>query len=286
MESEHIIIHKFENLNDALNYVFQFEKTSLLSFDRICEVLKNENLYYVSKKQGIMPCSTISRRRISFVLSTSEQFVRTGSERTCMWALKPHNEHYLSDSTIRGFIEQVLSSNGPMTIDQISNCSGLSSTDKSIYQRFFTNNAHNFTLSNAGTYWFANQPYPHQKIFENINQALVYAMNEFPNGASIEEVQWFLCLSTINGAKSITRRIISRELSRRPDVFLHVSRARYILNKNADLAAAEAENAQTGVNEKILNSEINDNFVDDDQNEDFFDPATFFNNDLFDFEMK
>lgn len=279
MAFEHVIEHRFENITDAVNYVFQYEKKSLLSFDRICEVLQNENLYYVSKKQGILPCSSITRRRISFILSTSDQFVRAGSERTCMWQLKPHNELYLSDSTIRGFVEQVLSTNGPMTIDQIQQISGLSGADESIYHRFFSVNENYFTMGSNGAFWFANQPIPEKKNFENINTALVSAMNKFPDGASIEEVSWFLCLSTINGAKAITRRSISRELSRRPDLFLHVSRARYVLNK-------ENVNVKDVVNES-LNLEFNDvaeDFVD--QNDDFFDPSSFFNHDLFDFNLK
>lgn len=280
MASEHVIDHKFENISDAVNYVFQFEKTSLLSFDRICEVLKNDNLYYVSKKQGIIPCSSIPRRRISFILSTSDQFVRAGTEGTCMWQLKPHNQHYLSDATIRGFVEQVLTLNGPMTIEQIQNSSGFSGADETVYQRFFSANMSYFTSTDEGYYWFANQPFPQKNNFENINMALVYAMNEFQNGASIEEVHWFLCLSTINGAKTITRRSISRELSRRPDLFLHVSRARYILNKtenNKNDVIKSFENDKFNVN-------LNDMLTDVDQNDDFFDPSSFFNNGLFDFD--
>lgn len=279
MASEHAINHKFESIEEAVNHVFQSERTSLLSFDRICEVLKNDNLYYASKKQGIQPCSSISRRRISFILSTSDHFIRAGTERSCMWQLKPHNELYLSDSTIRSFIEQLLSTNGPMTIQQILNSSSLSGANEAVYQRFFKDNESYFTMSEEGTFWFANEPIPRQNNFENINAALVHAMKEFPDGASIEEVHWFLCLSTINGAKTITRRSISRELSRRPELFLHVSRARYMLNKEAK------EESEAKVETELQNTSLNDFLNEEYQNEDdFFDPSSFFGNDVFNFD--
>lgn len=274
MISEHVIDHKFESIEDALNYVFQYEKTSLLSFDRICEILKKPNLYYDSKKQGLQLCSSISRRRISFALSTSSKFERAGSEKTCMWQLKPHNQLYLSDATIRSFIEQELSKSGPLSIDQIQKSSEIQFIDETVYHRFFNDNKEYFELANDGKYWFANQPIPQKKNFENINSALIYAMNQFEKGASIEEVNWFLCLSTINGAKSITRRSISRELSRRPDVFLHVSRARYILNKNKKQNEANAEDDEIA---ESLDFSAND--------DDFFDPSNFFNGDVFDFNI-
>jgi hypothetical protein len=45
----------------------------------------------------------------------------------------------------------------------------------------------------------------------------------------VEELSWFLCLATVDGTKQITRRSVSRELSRRTDLFQNLSRARYRL---------------------------------------------------------
>lgn len=95
--------------------------------------------------------------------------------------------------------------NGPMTIDQIYEYSGNAGNDISIFQRFFQNYSEDFHRHADDKLWFANQPLPQPQNFENINKALVYAMNQFPQGASIEEVQWFLCLSTINNVSGITR---------------------------------------------------------------------------------
>ena len=50
-----------------------------------------------------------------------------------------------------------------------------------------------------------------------------------PTGASGQELHCFIRLSTAGGKKAITRRCVSRELSRRQDLFLHLSRARYNL---------------------------------------------------------
>lgn len=82
-------------------------------------------------------------------------------------------------------------------------------------------------------WWFLNQPRPIQNDFESICTALVRTFDTFPQGATIEELFWFLCLSTICGQKNLTRRSISRELSRRRDLFQNISRAKYIIKDRA-----------------------------------------------------
>ncbi|KAK8878092.1 hypothetical protein M9Y10_004855 [Tritrichomonas musculus] len=233
---EPVIEQKFENLNEAITYAFRHEQTSLLSLDRICEVLQNPNYYFNSKNQGLLPCSSITRRRISSVLSTSELFVRAGPPRTCLWAIRPHNPLFISDQAILASIEQMLTANGPMTIDQFINTTQLSGADANLYNRFLSEHGVEFTKDEDGTYWFTGQPRPQRNDFESISHALVYAFNEFPQGASVEELHWYLCLSTVGGIKEITRRCVSRELSRRTDLFSHLSRARYILLRSVQEA--------------------------------------------------
>lgn len=227
--AEPVIEQQFESLNEAITYAFRHEQTSLLSLDRICEVLQNPKFYFNSKNQGLLPCSSITRRRISSVLSTSELFVRAGPPRTCLWAIRPHNPLFISDQAILASIEQMLTANGPMTIEQFINTTQLSGADANLYNRFLSEHAVEFTKEEDGTYWFTGQPRPQHNDFESISHALVYAFNEFPQGASVEELHWYLCLSTVGGVKEITRRCVSRELSRRTDLFSHLSRARYIL---------------------------------------------------------
>jgi hypothetical protein len=50
-------------------------------------------------------------------------------------------------------------------------------------------------------------------------QALICACAEFPAGAMIEQLHRLLCLATVGGTKQIERRKVSRELSRRSDLF-------------------------------------------------------------------
>ncbi|KAH0792011.1 hypothetical protein GPJ56_004086 [Histomonas meleagridis] len=218
----------FETLSDAISYVFKQEQTSLLSLDRICEVLSSPDLFIKNKKR-VVSCASIPRRRISSTLSSSDLFVRAGPPRTCLWAICPHNPLYVSDGAIAASIEQMLASNGPMTLEELVNTTELTSADVQLFERFLSTNATEFTLLDNGKYWFTNQPVPTQHDFESISNALVFAFHAFPQGASVEELHWYLCLSTVSQTKPITRRCVSRELSRRQDLFLHLSRARYTL---------------------------------------------------------
>lgn len=243
-----VIEHQFDSLYEAITFAFRQEQTSLLSLDRICQVLQNPNLYFTSKSQGLVQCSTVTRRRISSALSTSELFVRAGSQRTCLWAIRPHNPLFLSDGAILASIEQMLTENGPMTVDQFVNATQLAGADINLYNRFIREHEHEFSQGEDGTYWFKNQPRPQARDFESISSALVFAFNEFPQGASVEELHWYLCLSTVSHIKKITRRCVSRELSRRTDLFSHLSRARYIL-----LRALQANQEQNPVAMPIQN---------------------------------
>jgi hypothetical protein len=229
MSDSAAIPHTFETLSDAISYVFRQEQTSLLSLDRICEGLQSPILFINWKREGTIPTSQIPRRRISSTLSSSELFVKAGPPRDCMWAIRPHNPLFLSDGAISSSIEQMLTNNGPMTLDQLVHTSQLTGADTTLYERFLTEHTSEFTCASDETYWFTNQPRPNSRDFETITHALVYALSAFPEGASVEEVNWFLCLSTVDTSKTITRRIVSRELSRHPSIFENLARARYKL---------------------------------------------------------
>jgi hypothetical protein len=221
----------FEALSDAIIYAFRQEQTSLLSLDRICEVLQSPNLFLNAKKDGLIPCSTIIRRRISSTLSSCEFFIRAGPPRTCLWAIRPNNPLFLSDGVISSSIEQMLTNTGPMTLEQFTQSTQLTGADIRLFERFLAEHASEFARHSDNTYWFTGQPRPIQRDFESISHALVFALSVFPEGASVEELTWYLCLSTVNTFKTITRRNVSRELSRRADLFEHLSRARYNLTE-------------------------------------------------------
>jgi hypothetical protein len=146
-----------------------------------------------------------------------------------MWAIRPHNPLFLSDGAISSSIEQMLTNNGPMTLEGLVTASQLNGADINLFERFLNEHPTEFTLAADGTYWFTDQPRPIRRDFESICHALVYALSCFPEGGSVEELSWFLCLATVDNSKLITRRCVSRELSRRVDLFQNLSRARYRL---------------------------------------------------------
>jgi hypothetical protein len=236
----------FDAVSDAIVYAFQHEQTSLLSLDRICEVVQCPSLFLNAKKDGLIPCSTIVRRRISSTLSSCALFIRAGPPRTCLWAIRPNNPLFLSDSVISSSIEQMLTNSGPMTLEQFTQSTQLNGTDVGLFERFLAEHATEFARHSDDTYWFTGQPRPIQRDFESISHALVFALSAFPEGASVEELTWYLCLSTVNTVRTITRRNVSRELSRRTDLFDHLARARYRLFERplVDLADGKAVHAE------------------------------------------
>jgi hypothetical protein len=149
-----------------------------------------------------------------------------------MWAIRPHNPLFLSDGAISSSLEQMLTNNGPMTLEGLVTASQLNGADINLFERFLNEHPTEFTIGPDGTYWFTDQPRPIRRDFESICHALVYALSCFQEGASVEELSWFLCLATVDNSKLITRRCVSRELSRRVDLFQNLSRARYRLIEN------------------------------------------------------
>jgi hypothetical protein len=123
----------------------------------------------------------------------------------------------------------MLTNGGPMTLEAFVQTTQLHGADAGLFERFLSEHASEFTLGPNDTYWFTDQPRPVLRDFESISHALAFALGLFPEGASVEELSWYLCMSTVNGSKAITRRSVSRELSRRTDLFRHLSRARYTL---------------------------------------------------------
>lgn len=231
----------FPTLTEAISAIFRKEQTSLLSLDRICDGLANPNLFIVQVNKERVPCSTISRRRISSILSSCDLFIRAGPPRSCMWALRPHNPLFMNESALSSYIEQILTGNGPLYVEEIMQKSDIPGLTEQLINNFLLSHTDDFSINSNGKIWFSNQPLPEQKHFDNVVSALIYAFTVFKREASIEEVCWILCFSTID-QKKITRRKISRELARRTDLFQHVSRAKYaLINQNANPISAPQE---------------------------------------------
>lgn len=244
---------QYSTLTEAITAVFHKEETSLLSLDKICQVLQSPT-FFLSSSSGMTPCSSISRRRISSILSSSDVFVRAGPPRSCMWALRPSNPLFLSDGALLSCISTILAENGPLTAESIVEKGDLSGATVQIIRDFLVTHQSEYSICCKTTdeyyhyitrmveesqdpengddvWWFTGQPLPRRMEFESVISALLKAFEILNRDASIEEVSWVLCLSTLSQNKKISRRKISRELSRRPDLFQHISRAKYSLIK-------------------------------------------------------
>ncbi|OHT04163.1 hypothetical protein TRFO_06495 [Tritrichomonas foetus] len=220
----------FSTLTEAITYVFQKESVKVLSLDRICQGLAQPNLF-LQTSSGLASCDTISRRRVSSILSSSDLFVRAGPPRSCMWALKPSNPLCLSDGALLSCINTILTENGPLSAEGIIQHGDLTGATPEIIFDFLTEHSEYHHYEND-TWWFTNQPIPERWEFDSVVAALTASFQVLQHEASIEELNWLLCQSTLPQGKKISRRKISRELSRRPDLFQHISRAKYAPTMN------------------------------------------------------
>jgi hypothetical protein len=215
----------FDTLTEAIAHAFKLEEATVLSLDRICAILSQPNLHLRTRDEGVVACSMVTRRRISSTLSSCDVFQRAGAPRTCMWGMRSAQPPFLSDTALTAAVEQLLTKHGPLTSDQLMCLSDIG--DAALFATFFDERPTAYACAEDGSWWFAGHARPARVEYESMVQALLRAFAEFPNGATVEDLHWVLCLSTIGAAKAITRRRVSRELSRRTDLFAHVSRAKY-----------------------------------------------------------
>lgn len=245
----------FATLTEAITYVFQKEKATILSLDQICQGLAQPNLF-LQTSSGLTLCTTISRKRVSSILSSSDIFARAGPPRSCMWSLKPSNPLCLSDGALLSCINQILSENGPLTIDGIIEQGDLTEATPQMIADFLNSHESKYQLQQNDTWWFMNQPLPKKWKFDSVVSALIKSFDVLQHEASIEELNWLLCLSTLPQGKRISRRKISRELSRRPDLFQHISRAKYALIATDKSLANSSDVLTISVNLNNNNSSI------------------------------
>ena len=217
----------FQTLTEAITSVFRSENTSLLSLDRICQALADMK-HRIETPKGVVACPEISRRRISSILSSSELFIRAGPLRSCMWALRPNSPYYLSDGALSNCVNQLLTTHGPLKIAQIIEYGDVHGADASVISDFLMRSEDHECDAN-GVWWFKGQPLPERWACDSVISALVRAFEVLQREASIEDLSRLLSLSVLPQGKKISRRKISRELSRRPDLFSRVSRAKYTL---------------------------------------------------------
>jgi hypothetical protein len=153
----------------------------------------------------------------------------------------------VSDSAIAASVEQMLATHGPLSLDQLACLTDLSGVEFAVFEHFFNERPDSYACGGDGTWWFAGRTRPVRVDYESMGQALLRAFAEFPNGAAVEDLHWFPCLSTVGGTKAITRRRVSRELSRRTDLFAHISRAKYLPIRIRDVHPPAVKVAWVGV---------------------------------------
>lgn len=216
---------EFESLIEAICFAFREKQTSCLGLDAICEVLSSPNLFIKHKVKGLIATSSIPRRRISSALSGCDRFERAGSAHSTRWALRIHGEQTVSDVEVCTSVENTLTDIGPTDSENLASSLGI---DQEFLLKVLQRHSDEFTLIENG-WWFTDTPLPLREDYPTMAHAIFIALKSFPEGATVEQLHRVLCLSTVVGKKRITRRSVSRELSRRPKMFHHVSRAQYAL---------------------------------------------------------
>ncbi|KAH0792016.1 hypothetical protein GPJ56_004091 [Histomonas meleagridis] len=201
---------------------------------------------------------------IANALDSSDLFVRAGNSHNKTWALRPNNPLFQCDAAIAVTVEQLLSQSGPLSLEQLVSAINLPGADVTIIERVLAVHSNEFTQLPSGCIWFSNQPQPVASEFDNIEQALVFAFNFFPEGATVEELSWFLCLSKHNGLP-ITKMCISHELVRRSDLFVQIHRLKY--------AIAGSPACNRSISNSTSTSTSVSSFTND---EDVFNPDAFF----------
>jgi hypothetical protein len=93
--------------------------------------------------------------------------------------------------------------NGPMTLERFSQTSEFASADIRLFEGFLAEHAAEFT----------GQPRPIQPDFQSISHALAFSLSLCPEGGSVEERTWSLCLSTVNTLETITGRNVARTIA-------------------------------------------------------------------------
>jgi hypothetical protein len=131
----------FDTLNDAIAYAFKIEQSSILTLARICYVLSLPSLYIKFRHDHAVPCSTITRRRISSTLSSSELFVRAGPARAGVWAIRASNPLFLSDAALSASIHQMFTTHGPLALEQLALLTDLNGIDCAMFDAFFAQHA-------------------------------------------------------------------------------------------------------------------------------------------------
>jgi hypothetical protein len=219
----------FDSLISLLIHVFRQLGTPLLTIERITDFLSKSD-FSVTVDGDVVQSNSIPHRLLLNTISNSDQFVRSGSRGAQIWALRPQNPFAMfhCDASIAASIEQLLTKNGPMSLDQFLSCSDFPAGSHDVVARVLEVHAEEFRPLPDGRIWFINSPLPVRATFERIQQAIEFGFSIFPAGATIEELRRLLCLATVSDLP-ITRLMVQRELAAKPELFVQIERGKYAL---------------------------------------------------------
>jgi hypothetical protein len=195
------------------------------------DFMAHSNLSVAIEGQSMVPASSVARRVVMSVLSSSDHFVSSGNPSAHIWALCPKNIFYQCDSAIESSVEQLLNVNGPMTINEVIAKADFPGASVGLLERILALRESGLNVLPGGRIWFIGIPVPARMGFDTVKESLEFALSLFPEGASIEDLRRVLCLSTENGVP-ITRISVSAGLSANPEVFAAVQRGKWTLVSN------------------------------------------------------
>lgn len=237
----------FESLTSLITFVFNQLETPLLTVDDIFDYLHKNNFQVQIEKNGIVSSSALSKRAITNELQRGDSFVCSMTSKVSthrpklntdspknqvvtqpqqLWAIRPNNPLFQCDAAIAASIDQLLTERGPLTVGELVHLTEEMGADEALFHRVLGVHADEFTLNQDGRIWYTNQPMPVRCDFENIEEALKFAFTIFTEGATIEELQHFLCLATQKGIP-ITRLTISHAFYLMQGVFVQIQHRRY-----------------------------------------------------------
>ena len=145
----------FESLPLLILHIFQQLQTSLLSVERIFLFIQSNNFTFQTIKNEKIPAKTLTKRMIASSLDTSDLFVRAGNSLNKTWALRPNNPLFQCDAAIAVTVEQLLSQNGPMSLEQLVTAINIPGADIPVIERVLAVHSNEFTQLPSGCFWFS-----------------------------------------------------------------------------------------------------------------------------------
>jgi hypothetical protein len=219
----------FDTVESLLIFVFRQLETPLLSLDKIVDFLGHSKHTVPLEGNGVVSAETVPRRLVLNTLSNSERFVRAGPPHSQEFALRLINPLFQCDASVAASVEQLLTENGPMTLQDFCASPNFPASHVHLFERVFSVHSSEFNTLPDGRIWFVNSPLPVQAAFDTIEEAVVFSFTIFTDGATPEDLRRFLCLARCSDG-AITRISVAKILSAKPELFIQIQRGKYAIS--------------------------------------------------------